>query len=891
MLPSTVVLVLLSVAHSVFVVAKRSYNTHDYYVLELDVDAETEYYADFLGVEIVERVGELDGFWLVRSEKHLDLEKRHGEASDAVLARFNTAKPSSVKSLIPQVLRKRVKRAPPPPQPPSSSRPTSAEVAAKLGIQDPLFKDQWHLLNSDSVHDMNVTGLWEEGYTGVGVTSSLIDDGLDYTSEDLAENFDAANSYDYNDHESLPTPKLAEDTHGTRCAGQIAAVKNGVCGLGIAYHSRVAAVRILSGAITDADEAAALNQGYDQVSIYSCSWGPTDDGRTMDGPDYIITKAMVNGINRGRQGKGSIFVFASGNGKGSGDECNYDGYTNSIWSVTVGSVDWHGHSPWYSEACAAIMTVAYSSGDGKSIVTTDKGTNSCSRSHGGTSAAAPNAVGVYALALQARPDLTWRDIQHLTVRTARPVNYDPSNTAPASADTDYELTFAKRPFSYAFGYGALDGYAFVHAALEWELVPRQTWIKTRTVVMGDGKMTADKKFSGGIPFGGAGESSVSSTIEVTPEMISRSQLATLEHINVKVWIDHSRRGDVHVSVISPNGIKSVLAGVSAKDGSGRKSDKDSNGFPGWIFMSVKHWDEDPLGKWTIVVKDELNPENTGKFLGWNMVLWGSSMDKSVSAQDDQKKFELPVDDENVFPPAEDKDEGESLSTMASITPVATATMTTSGKLTGSTSRMYTKPTHFLSTGVVGEVDATATSAPSATSSPSDSTLSTIFSSQKPIYAIFEFLFLVAILVTLYVFWWRRRRMVKDYDSLTGVEEAGESVTMRQMPRGRRGGGDEMNDAFDGSDDDDDNEVGDDQPMLPKSTREDPSFSSSSQTVGGGGGQSARQHDRYRDVPSEREQVRLPQAEEGSPSPRTHERLGDERTDDHDTGSSGSWEHA
>lgn len=55
----------------------------------------------------------------------------------------------------------------------------------------------------------------------------------------------AAGSYDFNDHEDLPTPKLRDDHHGTRCAGEIAAVKNGVCGVGIAYDSKIAGVRIL----------------------------------------------------------------------------------------------------------------------------------------------------------------------------------------------------------------------------------------------------------------------------------------------------------------------------------------------------------------------------------------------------------------------------------------------------------------------------------------------------------------------------------------------------------------------------------------------------------------------------------------------------------------------
>lgn len=161
---------------------------------------------------------------------------------------------------------------------------------------------------------------------------------------------------------------LSDDHHGTRCAGQIAAVKNNVCGVGIAYDSKVAGIRILSGPITDIDEAAALNYAFQNTSIYSCSWGPPDDGRSMEGPSYLIKKAVVNGIQNGRDGKGSIFVFASGNGAAHGDQCNFDGYTNSIYSVTVAAVDYKGLHPYYSEACAANMVVAYSSGSGNHIV-------------------------------------------------------------------------------------------------------------------------------------------------------------------------------------------------------------------------------------------------------------------------------------------------------------------------------------------------------------------------------------------------------------------------------------------------------------------------------------------------------------------------------------------
>lgn len=55
------------------------------------------------------------------------------------------------------------------------------------------------------------------------------------------------------------------------------------------------------------------------------------------------------------------------------------------------------------------------------IVTTDLH-HQCTRGHTGTSASAPLAAGICALSLEANRDLTWRDMQHIVVRTARPAN-------------------------------------------------------------------------------------------------------------------------------------------------------------------------------------------------------------------------------------------------------------------------------------------------------------------------------------------------------------------------------------------------------------------------------------------------------------------------------------
>ena len=65
---------------------------------------------------------------------------------------------------------------------------------------------------------------------------------------------------------------------------------------------------------------------------------------------------------QGRGGKGSIFVWASGNGGSAQDSCACDGYTNSIFTLTVSSVSEHNTKPWYLEECASTLATTYSSG-------------------------------------------------------------------------------------------------------------------------------------------------------------------------------------------------------------------------------------------------------------------------------------------------------------------------------------------------------------------------------------------------------------------------------------------------------------------------------------------------------------------------------------------------
>ena len=63
---------------------------------------------------------------------------------------------------------------------------------------------------------------------------------------------------------------------------------------------------MLDGVVNDAVEARALSLNPGHIDIYSASWGPEDDGRTVDGPGPLAKRAFLNGVTRGRQGKVSL---------------------------------------------------------------------------------------------------------------------------------------------------------------------------------------------------------------------------------------------------------------------------------------------------------------------------------------------------------------------------------------------------------------------------------------------------------------------------------------------------------------------------------------------------------------------------------------------------------
>ena len=122
------------------------------------------------------------------------------------------------------------------------------------------------------------------------------------------------------------------------------------------------------------------------------------------GPGVLTRQSLNEGAQKGRDGKGSIFVWAAGTGGKYSDNCNCDGYSTSIYTLSVTSVSESGRIPWYTERCSSIIATTYSSGviSERKVVTTDL-YGGCTDKFSGTGTSAPMAAGLIALALEANP--------------------------------------------------------------------------------------------------------------------------------------------------------------------------------------------------------------------------------------------------------------------------------------------------------------------------------------------------------------------------------------------------------------------------------------------------------------------------------------------------------
>lgn len=482
-------------------------------------------------------------------------------------------------------------------------RPLLARQAAKRFVpNDPLFTNQWHLLNTATPGlDVRVTNVWDT-FRGSNIVIGIVDDGLQTGHPDLAPNVNTNIDFDWNDASSNdPNPNLSVDFHGTACAGVAAARgNNGVGVSGAAPEATLVGLRLIGGPSTDEDEADAMMHSNAIIHIKSNSWGPTDGGSFLEGPGPLMASALSNAVTTGRGGKGTILVWAGGNGRDADDDANLDGYANSIYTIAVGAIGPDGLQAWYSDPGACLVVSAPSNGDASDpeITTTDLsgangynsggggdyGDNNYTKTFGGTSSATPLAAGVIALMLQANTNLGWRDVQEILIRSATQVD-------PGSGD--WKTNSAGFRFNHGYGAGMVNARDAVTLA--------QTWTN-----LGAWALTTEEQTNINIGIPDNSTSGVTRTF-----FIGNDQ--RVEHVAVEVDITHLVRRNLQVTLTAPSGMKSTLMGQAPKIGAH---------YADWTFTTVRHWGESMQGTWTLHIAD-LASGFTGTLHAARLTIYGS----------------------------------------------------------------------------------------------------------------------------------------------------------------------------------------------------------------------------------------------------------------------------
>ncbi|MCU0987423.1 MAG: S8 family serine peptidase [Acetobacteraceae bacterium] len=465
---------------------------------------------------------------------------------------------------------------------------------------DPGFPAQWHLSNASGV-DANVAAVWPD-YTGQGVRVGIVDDGFDLAHPDLAAAF-GPGGWDGRGNDAIPSAE-AGDRHGTAVAGVIGADANGTGLVGIAHDATLVGFRVGYGSAGSTAQIATQLRNQAGVDVSNNSWGFSgffaDNFATS--AFAPIRDALSVATATGREGLGTVFVFAAGNARTAGDNVNHHSLQAAPEVISVGAVDATGKVASFSTPGAALLVSA----PGVNILTTDAAgsagyVSGDSVTVSGTSFAAPVVSGVVALMLEANPELGWRDVQDILALSARQTDLANPSWITNAAGT---WNGGGMKFSNDFGFGLVDARAAVRLAETWEAVSTSANQVRATASAAPGQAIPDA-----VPGG------------LTSAVFLGADVA-IDRVQVSLDIRHTWIGDLTVTLISPDGTESVLIDRPGRTpgttGFGSSMDDivftvSSNAFRG----------EMGAGLWTLRVVDH-EQGDTGRLVSWSLAALGDA---------------------------------------------------------------------------------------------------------------------------------------------------------------------------------------------------------------------------------------------------------------------------
>ena len=469
-------------------------------------------------------------------------------------------------------------------------------------IDDPLYGCQWHLSNALG-EDINVEPVWSDGIKGEGINIAVVDDGMDWSHEDLVDNVDTSRNHDYTGYNDVHYPF---EHHGTAVAGVIAARDNNVGIRGVAPRATIYGYNhLLDPTIFSESDAMVRNAATTAVS--NNSWGPVD-GPGLDHANAFWELAVKSGVKDGYNGKGTFYVKAAGNGHLKGDDSNLDELANFYAVTAACSVNDADKRSNYSEQGANLWVCAPSDDDEveyRGIVTVEN-SDRYRDDFGGTSAATPIVSGVAALMRQANPNLTWRDLKLILAASAR--KNDPTNPGWEDGARKYGSASAtdRYQFNHEYGFGVVDAKAAVDTAKGWTNAP-----PLKSAGAGFTSSTT-------IPAPGpSGPTTVTTVLNLSTD------IEFIEFVEINADFEHTSFRDMEIELVSSSGAISKLT-VPFNT---RTDEDDSFDFVRldgeFRFGSARHLGENPNGNWQLHLTDHY-PIYGGALRSWSIKVYGHS---------------------------------------------------------------------------------------------------------------------------------------------------------------------------------------------------------------------------------------------------------------------------
>lgn len=269
---------------------------------------------------------------------------------------------------------------------------------------EPDFNKQWGL------NKMNLCDAWDITKGKSDVIVAVLDQGVDQNHKEFANNYSPL-SYDIANGKS---PSVVRGNHGTHVGGIIGANHNNIQIAGVAPQSTILSISHSLSISPTISSQLATGISYARThgaAVINNSWG--DQGGYFDELHSTVLEDAINtAIKSGRNGKGMVVVFASG---------NYNiptvDYPASFSSdiLVVGSIDSSNKRSSFSSYGTCVDVVAPGSDIWSTLPNNQTGNMS------GTSMAAPHVAGLAALIISVNPDLTGKEVVDIIEKTAQKV--------------------------------------------------------------------------------------------------------------------------------------------------------------------------------------------------------------------------------------------------------------------------------------------------------------------------------------------------------------------------------------------------------------------------------------------------------------------------------------